>query len=92
MTTRTGEWCDFGDLPASQCACEHCRPDIPTTTHGDRLEPAEKTTTAYYSTECPGGCGTTIDPDDDINLTSSGWVCNGCAAGRDRHKRGRLVP
>ena len=22
------EWCDFGDLPAAQCACVHCKPDV----------------------------------------------------------------
>lgn len=43
-------WCDFGDLPADQCACPRCAPDI---------EPPKPIRWAGSETEArfPGICG-----------------------------------
>lgn len=89
-------YCDFGDLPASQCACHHCRPDITAITldgnltiipgtghHLDEPENVQIVSTfeATYRTRCDGDCGTTIHPGDLINRTQEGdKICSGCAA------------
>jgi hypothetical protein len=67
--------CEFSDLPAEQCACEHCRPDLRETTGGfvvvARFE-------ARYDGACANGCR--IRAGDQIGRTEEGaYACETCS-------------
>lgn len=91
----TEPYCDFGDLPVSQCACTKCRPDVRgplidgdlsvTPGRGALLdtptfEPVGRLLEASFRSTCEG-CEATIHPGSLIGRTSEGgYVCSGCAA------------
>lgn len=79
----TEDWCDFNDMPASQCA--HCRkvPELPTMGGSAGPKPVLGTiTVAQYHGTC-ASCENPIEPGDhigpDVNSNNGrAWVHYGC--------------
>lgn len=70
------ERCDFSDLPASACGCQHCRPDLapPPPT----VQRVVTTMVAQFATRCPDCDGSIREGDPIALLDRDGWVHEEC--------------
>lgn len=68
-------WCDFGDLPADQCACPRCKPDV---NEYAGVEIARTFVARYTSTIA---CGHLAAEGSFISVTvDDEFICSRCAA------------
>lgn len=68
-------WCDFGDLPADQCACPKCKPDVKDYAG---VEIAYRLDAKFASTI---DCGHRVEVGARVAKTVDGeHICTGCAS------------